>query len=231
MGSNLAPFMGVLLIERDYKMAKKDIRSLFNQYLKWAGSKDDLLKVLDRFETEFPEEVLYRDKKTDKRLKVNARRIKQFSDDKIIPHTKGRLYDSEHVVKYLAAVRLKNEGQLMKQLTNLMTQLSEDEIESIAFSNDKSVGKSLGKPVAEILTSQFTTLNERLAKLGRPEGRALRTQVVRFAITPWCHVKINKKKLRELSKEDCMTLAEALQSSLLETVELAKNGRLDSTVG
>ena len=56
--------------------------------------------------------------------------------------------------------------------------------------------------------------DEGLRKLGRKEGRPLKSTLTRFAITPWCHVTINEKYTRNLTSEDVDVLTQAFHQSL-----------------
>ena len=68
--------------------------------------------------------------------------------------------------------------------------------------------------------NQKNLLSERLIKLGRNEGRVLRSQWIRFAITKWCNCEVMKKELILLNIEDVDTLTQAFRDSLLETIKI-----------
>ncbi len=57
--------------------------------------------------------------------------------------------------------------------------------------------------------------SEKLKKLGRQEGRVLRSQWIKFAITKWCHLDIRKKELRNLDENQIQTLSEVITNTLL----------------
>ena len=202
----------------------QEIQSYLKGFQNWTGSKKELLSILLKVEDTFPNGFLFISKQKKVPLKVNARRIQQFLDNQIMPLSKGHLFYYEHIIHYLAAIKMKNEGHSIRQISKLMGSLSRDEIMTLVISSDK-VGF-----YDDVLISQTSSLSERLRVLGRPEGRTLRTQILRLAITPWCHVSVNKKELANLTPDDCVTLAEAFHLSLLETVKLSKNKTLDSKV-
>ena len=66
-----------------------------------------------------------------------------------------------------------------------------------------------------------------LKKLGREEGRVLRSQWLKFAITKWCVFEVKKKELSKLTDEEVDILAQAFKSSLMQTKAL-KN--LDNSI-
>ena len=71
-------------------------------------------------------------------------------------------------------------------------------------------------------------LPEKLRNLGRSEGKVLRTQWLKFAITKWCHLDIQKKELKNLRLDDINTLAQAFKDTLLET---SKIRNIDKVIG
>ena len=59
-----------------------------------------------------------------------------------------------------------------------------------------------------------------LKKLGRKEGRVLRSQWIKFAVTKWCIIEIQKKQLYKLTNEDIDIITKAFKLSLLQTKNL-----------
>ena len=55
--------------------------------------------------------------------------------------------------------------------------------------------------------------------MGRKEGRALKSNLVRLAITPWCHVTINENNIAELTPEDADILTNAFRQSLSKIMQ------------
>ncbi len=58
-----------------------------------------------------------------------------------------------------------------------------------------------------------------LKRLGREEGRPLKSTLTRFAITPWCHITINERYTRNLTKDDADILASAFLKSLRDLID------------
>ena len=73
-----------------------------------------------------------------------------------------------------------------------------------------------------------SNLPEKLRKIGREEGRVLRSQWLKFAITKWCHLEVKKKELKRLTQEDIETLALALKETLTATSKLQN---IDRSIG
>ena len=203
---------------------EQDIQYYLKEFRNWIGSKKELLEILIDVENSFPSDFLFISKQKKISLKVNLRRIQQFLDNQIMPLSKGHMFYYDHIIHYLAAIKMKNEGHSIRQISKLMGSLSGDEIKTVVFSNDKAGSYD------DVLISQTSSLSERLRALGRLEGRTLRTQILRLAITPWCHISVNKKELANLTKDDCATLAEAFHLSLIETVKLSKNKTIDKRI-
>ena len=203
----------------------QDIQSYLKEFQNWTGSKKELLGILINVEDSFPSDFLFISKQKKVSLRVNVRRIQQFLDNQIMPLSKGHLFYYDHIIHYLAAIKMKNEGHSIRQISKLMGSLSSDEIMTLVISNDKVSSYD------DVLISQASSLSERLRALGRPEGRTLRTQILRLAITPWCHVSVNKKELANLTKDDCATLAEAFHLSLTDTINLSNSKTLDKKIG
>ena len=57
---------------------------------KFLGSKDDLVKLIQGYEKQFPEHFLLRRKKTGEEMPTNSRRVQQFCDEGIIPRAKSK---------------------------------------------------------------------------------------------------------------------------------------------
>ena len=74
----------------------------------------------------------------------------------------------------------------------------------------------------------FRMIDDSPNKLGREEGRVLRSQWMKFAITKWCTFEVKKKELSKLTDEEVDILAQAFKSSLMQTKSI-KN--IDQVIG
>ena len=151
-------------------------------------------------------------------------RIQQFLNLKILPKSipldKGFGYSNEHIFRYLAAIVLYNNGQSLKQISELLNSYNIEEIKDLFISDEAFFSKDV-KP--KIISEKFaqSKLSQELKKLGREEGRVLRSQWMKFAITKWCVVEVQKKQLSKLTDEDVDIITKAFKLSLLQTKKLS----------
>ena len=184
-------------------------------YRDWTGSREEFLAVLSQLEELHAKECMLKSSKAPYNLlPVNIRRIQWFVSNNIIPPAVKRMYDFEHLVYYIHAILLRKKGKLtFKQIAKQIENYMFDE----ALSN---VAKGIDqKRIAEMFSSPNFLENDEairigLKKLGREEGRPLKSTLIRFAITPWCHVTINKKNTNNLTAEDADILAGAFRQEL-----------------
>ena len=186
----------------------------------WDGNRNGLYKKLSEIEYRLPEKYKMVSKKTGKPLELKLNRIQQFLNLKIIPKAvsadKGFGYNEEHIFRYLAAIVLYNNGQSLKQICELLKAYDIDEIKNLFLTDGDHFSKEVKpKIISEKLTQ--TKLSIELKKLGREEGRVLRSQWLKFAITKWCVFEVKKKELSKLTDEEVDILAQAFKSSLIQT--------------
>ena len=182
------------------------------------GSKEDLVDLIQNYEKQMPDHFLLRRKKTGEGLPTNSRRVQQFCDEGIIPRAKskegqdsfrGRYFDETHLIAYLAAIRLRKSGHPVTNLASLIAGKSYDELETIAFNKTGSVPRlSVEGSIAK------QQVSERLRKMGRKEGRALRSSLTRYALTPDVLVTVNTKAFKKLTIEDVDALPEAFKDAI-----------------
>jgi len=185
------------------------------KYEDWTGNREEFLAVLSQLEELHAEECMLKSSKAPySLLAVNLRRIQWFASNNIIPPALKRMYYFEHLVYYMHAILLRKKGKLtFKQIAKQIENYTFDE----ALSN---VAKGIDqKRITEMFSSPNFLENDEairigLKKLGREEGRPLKSTLIRFAITPWCHVTINKKNTDNLTAEDADILAGAFRQEL-----------------
>ena len=73
-------------------------------------------------------------------------------------------------------------------------------------------------------------LSLEIKKLGREEGRVLRSQWIKFAVTKWCNLEIRKNKLEKISDEELNIILLAFENSLRDTVALVNKGDLENKI-
>ena len=186
----------------------------------WSGNRNDLFNKLLDIEKKYSKKYKMLSKKTGKFLDIKPNRIQQFLNLKIIPKAvsaeKGFGYNEEHIFRYLAAIVLYNNGQSLKQICELLKAYDIDEIKKLFLTDGDYFSKEVKpKIISEKLTQK--KLSMELKKLGREEGRVLRSQWLKFAITKWCVFEVKKKELSKLTDEEVDILAQAFKSSLIQT--------------
>ena len=193
---------------------------MFKKFEKWSGSRKKFLKILTEIEDNNKSKYMMISNKTGNRVPVNSRRIQQYLDNGIIPRAtiiKGEyLYNYDHIVRYLAAISLKNEGHALIQINKILSSHELEEITDIFI--DASYSKHLNSTSSKqnLRTKYNNAANsEKLKKLGREEGRVLRSQWIKFAITKWCHLDVRKKELTNLDENQIQTLSEVITNTLL----------------
>ena len=176
-------------------------------YKDWTGNREDLLAVLSQLEELHAADCMLKSSKAPyDLLPVNLRRIQWFSSNRIIPEAPKRLYGLDHLVYYMHAISLRRKAKrTFKQISG---QIDEFTLED-ALNN-------LAKGVVSAKVS--AGYDEGLRKLGRKEGRPLKSTLTRFAITPWCHVTINEKYTRDLTSEDVDVLTQAFHQSVYSLI-------------
>ena len=182
--------------------------------LQFFGTKEELVAEITRYEANRPDLYLLRRKKTGAPLPVTPRRIQQYCDEGIIGRAvsidgkeaaKGRYFNTRHLVDYLAAIRFKKSGQPVSNLAGLLAGRTDQDLEAIAFGDN-------------LPDQPLNQTSDRLKRLGRKEGRALKSRQLRYAITPDVHVYVSQKILRSLNADDIDTLAQAFKDALQEDI-------------
>ena len=184
----------------------------------WSGSRDEFVELIASIENSDPERrMLYSKKEPIVALPINSRRILWFSSENIIPKPNGKLYEYEHLVYYWLAIQLRKQKLTFKQLEGLTSEVN---IEQAEKSLDPKNGKTnfLEMPGHPSSASNSEAVAKGLQRMGRKEGRVLKSTLLRLAITPWCHVTLNQNNLSELTAEDVNILVNAFRKSLSKVV-------------
>ena len=199
-----------------------DLFKLIKEKQNWSGTRSefkDLISIIENADENTRK--LKSTKKPYSFLPVTDRRIQWFSTKKIIPLPMDSKYNYEHLVYYWLAIRLRKhkefpyKWELLEDL-HLKTTLKQAE-EMLDPKNDKAQSKNLTEHPLNNFTSE--ALIKGLQKMGRKEGRALKSNLVRLAITPWCHVTINENNIAELTPEDADILTNAFRQSLSKIMQ------------
>ena len=209
---------------------------MFKNIENWTGSRKNLIDLISEFEKKDSKKFGIYSKKTGDFLPVNTRRIQQFIDQEILANPEvgkdGYIYNADHFFRYMGAIQLRNSGQPVKQIAKILLSYDMEDIK------EKILG--IGPDGDQITNNDNKDINylandndihEKLKKLGRVEGRVLRSQWLRFAVTNWFNVEVKKKELKNLNDDDINVLGKAFMLSLKETVKIAKNDKLDRKIG
>ncbi len=193
---------------------------MITKFSNFRGSRKELMSIISTLEKENPENYKMYSKKYKKYLPVNLRRLQQFSEKGLIPNAeivnKSYVYNFEHLLRYIAIMKLKNEGYTLIQSGKIIKDFDTQKLLEF-LQNQIQKTKEL---IDYKNTNKKNEISEKLIKLGRDEGRVLRSQWIRFAITKWCNCEVMNKELKKLTEEDVNTLAEAFKESLLDTIKL-----------
>ncbi len=204
---------------------------MFKNYQYWKGSRKELINEIITFENQYPEKFRMISKKSGDYIDVNIRRIQQFIDVSILPkpHVEKKQYEysKEHLLRYLAAIVLKNNDHTIKQIEKILSTLDIEQVEKQILTKD-SHNLKLDKVLFE--EKDKINLSSELKKLGREEGKVLRSQWLKFAITKWCNVEIRKNKLSGLKENEINTIVRAFENSLRETIEMMSKDELENKI-
>lgn len=204
---------------------------MFKNYQNWKGSRKDLINEIVNFENENPAKFKMISKKSGDYIDANIRRIQQFIDVSILPkpHVEKKQYEytKEHLLRYLAAIVLKNNDHTIKQIEKILSTLDIDQVEEQILAKD-SKNLKIDKVLFE--KKDKINLSSELKQLGREEGKVLRSQWLKFAITKWCNIEIRKNKLSELKENEISTIILAFENSLRETIEIAVKDELEKKI-
>lgn len=192
---------------------------MFEKYQNFNGTRKDLLDIIRNFEKSNPEKYMMYSKKFKKYLPVHLRRLEQFTDKGLLPNgqfiKKNYTYNFDHLSRYILIMKLKNEGYSLIQIGKIIKNYDTEQILEM-IESDENTSKSINHKDIE----SKEILSQKLVKLGRREGRVLRSQWIKFAITQWCNCEVRKKEFAKLTNEDVETITQSFRQSLLATLEL-----------
>ena len=185
----------------------------------WSGTRPELVDLVSTIEEQDPKgRMLHEKLSPNKTLPIKPRRIQWFISENMMPKPSGKRYGFEHLVFYWAVIYLRKQGMTFRQLKNIVDEMNTDQ--AMAFikqgNENASFLKAPGHPSSKTLSEN---ISKGLQRLGRSEGRPLESNPLRLSITPWCHVTINEKYTRDLTKDDADVLTSAFRNSLSELMK------------
>ena len=108
-------------------------------------------------------------------------------------------YNEEHLLRYIAVIKLKNEGYTLRQIQPIISSYKIEEIQKKVLNIKDTKLKFLDDTINKI---DELSLSKKLIKLGREEGKVLKSQWTKFAVTKWFNAEINNKRLDSLTLEE-----------------------------
>lgn len=192
----------------------------------WSGTRPELLSILQAFEKKAPKRFGLVSKTGGKLLPIKERRIQQFIDMGIIPKpnmfksvsgNQKHGYDFEHVARYIAAITLRKRKYTLEQAADLLMKMDISEVIDVVLNIETDGGLSFSKKLPAAEGESFNSHD--LRRLGRGEGRALKSEQILLAITPWCHVYVSKRRLDELEIGDVSVLCGAFEDGLRSIIK------------
>ena len=195
------------------------VKSVNNKYQLWNGTRQDLINEIIKLEDKDPQAYKMYSKNTGKFISINLRRVQQFIDDGLIPpptkENKDKQYNEEHLLRYIATIKLKNEGYSLKLIQPILSSYKlEDIVSKILNSKNESL-KFIDDSIDKI---EEINISKNLIKLGREEGKVLTSQWTKFAVTKWFNAEINNRKLNNLTSKEVDILMIALKATLIENI-------------
>ena len=199
----------------------------FNSLQTWTGSRDDLVEILSFIEGQDSKRFGLFSKSSGKPLPIKKTRVQRLIELGVLPgpnyskseSTKGAKYDWQHILHYLAAIVARKSGLTFEQISGALKEYNEDDLFNAIKTGTLPQKGKLGmsdptalpnaKRKADILTS-----------LDRKEGKALQSEQMLIAVTPWLHVHVSKKQLKRLGSIEIDVVSETIKDAL---TDLASN--------
>ena len=185
---------------------------------KLIGTREEFILKIKEFEERSPQEFLLRTKEKGNPVPVSYRRIQQYIDEGIISRgrseagestPRGRYFFQDHLSQYLAAIRLKKSGEQTENISSIIRSMTPQEI------NELVEGTLEQSRIINVKSNDSErSIRSELRRLGRKEGRPLKSTQYRIALTPWCHVYLTAREVKKLTEYDVQILASAFQQAL-----------------
>ena len=196
-----------------------------NNLKNWTGSRDDLVEILSFIEGQEPKKFGLFSKSSGNLLPLKKTRIQRLIELGVLhgpnysntDSTRGAKYDWQHILHYLAAIVARKSGLTFEQISGALKEYNEDDLFNAIKTGTLPQKGKLGmsdptalpnaKRKADILTS-----------LDRKEGKALQSEQMLIAVTPWHHVHVSKKQLKRLGSIEIDVVSETIKDALTDLV-------------
>ena len=187
----------------------------YTAFDEFNGTRTEFVKLMNKREKS-DEALLLRSKSSGAGLPCSIRRIDNLQKIGVFPTSieqrvakgPGRPethFTSEHCYRYEFQIRYRKMGLKLEDIARRLSDLSPDAIkERVLNWNEPKAIQELGSE--DHLHSQFSELR----RLGRAEGKALLSEQLNFAVTPYFHAHFRKREFEQLSEHDVDVLVSAL---------------------
>ena len=203
---------------------------MIEKYKNFKGSRKDLMEVISNLEKHNPKKFMMYSKKYKEYLPVNIRRIQQFSDKGLLPtnevNNKNYVYNFDHLLMYASIMKLKNDGYTLLQIAKIIKGYDTQKLTELV----ENKAKSDKEIIDHKNINEKNILSEKLVKLGREEGRVLRSQWIKFAVTRWCNIEIRKNKLDQITDDDLNIILAAFEDSIKDTIDSVRQDKLEPKI-
>lgn len=193
------------------------------KYRNWIGSREELVITLSELEERYPKKFALFSKTTGKLLPLKKTRIQRLIELNVISgpdyfktdSTKAARYGQKHILQYLAAIVAKKSGFTFEQIAAMMQNYKEDDFIQVIEKETLtgSANNLLDSPSSLSSAREKTKI---LKSLDRKEGRALISEQILIAITPWLHINISKKNLKRLGPNEIEIVCQTTKDALTE---------------
>ena len=189
----------------------------YKQVEGWFGTRTEMLQLINQHER-IDDSILLKKKSNNQALPANIRRIDSFSAAGIFPREIEQragtsrpgwelLFGEEHYYRYCLAIKLRKRGYTLANVATYMKSMTFEQVRNAILKDEiqPPEEKTFSKTIC-----QTDEISEELKRLGRLDGRVLKSDQVRFAVTPWMHVYITRRELQRLAEGDVDILMAAL---------------------
>ena len=193
----------------------------------WAGSRDDLVAILYHIEKQNPERFGLFSKGSGKPLPIKKTRVQRLIELGVLPgpnyskseSTKGAKYNWQHILHYLAAIVARKSGLTFEQISSVFKRYNEDDLfNAIKTGTFPQKGKlGMSDPTALPNAKRKADI---LKSLDRKEGKALQSEQMLIAVTPWLHVHVSKKQLKRLGSIEIDVVSETIKDALTDLASI-----------
>lgn len=196
----------------------KTLLEIINSHHDWSGDRNEFLELLSVIENEDPKNrMLFTKKRPVTALPINLRRIQWFISKNMMPGVDNKTFGYQHLVFYWGIIHLRKQKMTFPQLENLNDRMDVEQA-SLLLGSVKE-GSDILKSLSSSSEFNSETVSKGLKRMGRKEGRPIKSTLIRLAITPWCHLTVDQNKLDNLKSEDVNVIAEAFRQSLSKIID------------